>query len=156
MANCAKGSYCDLSNPSHLAGRTVGTCRTPTPAQEVPCPQNNPGPSAKCKDVHGVYSVVLDAAGSSSACREFPSSVECTVTQTDCSLAFTCNPNPGFDGATLDSSDRATFSAAGPSGVSGTCQAQFSPDASPKSFQWECTFSGQGGSAVCKGNGFAR
>ncbi|WP_394829335.1 hypothetical protein [Pendulispora albinea] len=155
-SNCARGSYCDLSNPSRIAERNVGTCRTPTSAQEIPCPRSDGGSNATCGDVHGAYSVVLDAAGSNSACSEFPSSVECTLAQNDCSLTFTCNPNPGFRSATLDSNDRATFSATGPRGVTGACRAQFSVGSRPKSFQWDCTFTGQGGSAVCKGDGVGR
>jgi len=144
--NCANGEYCDLSNATKDAmGKQAGTCRAP-PSCTPPPPSQEAG---ACPDVHGVYSMSVDTAGSSPQCAQAVSNTKCTVTQTACSLAWSCTPDNGFMTSTVDSSGKSSLSVPAPGGGTASCVVMFASGA----LTWDCQFTGQGTAIDCKGAG---
>jgi hypothetical protein len=143
--NCATGEYCDLTNPTTDGmQRAIGTCRMPPS-----CTHAQPEGGA-CPDVHGVYTVTLDTAGSSSACANgIPASTSCTVVQSSCSLTWSCNPGNGFMTSSIDASGTSPISVPAPGGGTATCTLVFANDG----FTWDCQFAGMGTAVDCKGTG---
>jgi hypothetical protein len=147
LDNCPRGQFCDLSNPStDPNGKSVGTCRTPASCTVV----TSDSGGSSCPDVHGVYTVTLDTASSSQGCSSGFSNTTCTVTETNCSLAWSCTPNNGFESSTLDGSGDSTVIVPAPGGSgNATCSLAFSSGA----FTFDCQFTGGGSAVDCKGNG---
>jgi len=151
-SNCATGQYCDLSNPTQDGMlRSVGTCRTPPSCSSSPPPMQDAAVAA-CPDIHGVYAMSLDTAGSSAACTNFfMGSTSCTVVQSTCALTWSCTPQNGFQTSTVDATGTSTFTVAAPGGAgSATCTVVFSSDGS---LTWDCQFAGGGTAIDCKGTG---
>ena len=127
--NCATGQYCDLSNPSTLDGTPFGTCHVPGADKVIACGSSDGGADAgsACGDVKavdGAYKLTLDTAGSTAICMQaFPAST-CTVTQTGCTLNWSCTPTLGFETSTLDDTGKSTINFS-MGGQSGTCAMSF-------------------------------
>jgi hypothetical protein len=147
--DCAQGQYCDLTNPTTDGkNQKIGTCRAPPSCTSTG--GGDSGGGGSCPDVHGVYNVTLNTASSSAACSNGFGNTTCTVTESNCALAWSCSPSNGFQTSNIDSSGDSTVTIPVPGGSgNATCALVFSSG----SFTYDCQFTGNGAAVDCKGTG---
>ena len=146
-ANCGNGLTCDFSAATadpFLKDQKVGVCRA---CAVVATPDSG---AAACSDVHGAYSLANNAS-SSSSCPQVKSG-EATVTQTGCKVTITFPNGGGQNTATLDSSNKGTYTgsivAAGMT-VNENCTVTFTSS----TMLIDCQLTASGGAADCKVDG---